>query len=131
AWRRSGLGSSSKLTVAGDGPERPLVEAPGLTGVRYVGAVSRAEVGALMADAGVVVMPSIWDEPFGLTTVEAFARGRPVIATDFGASRQLVDDTTGWLVPADEGSLAAAMVEAGSTDLGPRGAAARGRYEQC
>src|SRR5437660_2766890 len=83
-----------------------------------------------MVDAGVLVMTSIWEEPFGLATVEAFARGRPVIATAFGASRRLVADTNGWLVEADPAALAAALTEAATVDCSARAAGARRRYEE-
>lgn len=59
----------------------------------------------------VLVVPSIWREPFGLTVVEAFARGVPVIGSDQGAIADLVGAVgKEWLVPAgDVDALAAKM----------------------
>lgn len=59
----------------------------------------------------VLVVPSIWREPFGLTVVEAMARGVPVLGTDCGAIGELVK-TSGlgadWVV---EGGNAAQLAD--------------------
>jgi glycosyltransferase involved in cell wall biosynthesis len=48
----------------------------------------------------VVVVPSLWPEPFGLVGLEAMGRGRPVIGSDTGGVREwLHDGETGYLVP--------------------------------
>ncbi|MDD5623283.1 MAG: glycosyltransferase family 4 protein [Candidatus Peribacteraceae bacterium] len=39
---------------------------------------------ALYDDADLVVVPSQWEEPFGLTAIEAMARGRPLLVTRRG-----------------------------------------------
>ena len=49
---------------------------------------------ALMADylrlADVAVIPSVWEEPFGLTVVEGMAAGLPIITTNRGGIPELV-----------------------------------------
>lgn len=59
----------------------------------------------------VLVVPAIWREPFGLTVVEAFARGVPVIGSRLGAITELVGAVdAAWLVePGDPVALAARM----------------------
>jgi glycosyltransferase involved in cell wall biosynthesis len=48
----------------------------------------------------VAVVPSVWDEPFGMVALEALAAGRPVIATDAGALPEIVGDgEAGVVVP--------------------------------
>jgi glycosyltransferase involved in cell wall biosynthesis len=50
--------------------------------------------------AAVVVVPSMWGEPFGLVGIEAMARERPVVGFDRGAIGEWLDHgTTGLLVP--------------------------------
>ena len=39
-----------------------------------------------------LLFPSVWVEPFGLTVVEAMARGVPVIASDRGGPRDIITD---------------------------------------
>ena len=47
-----------------------------------------------------LVAPSIWSEPFGLVVPEAMSAGRPVIASNVGGLRDLVEDgVNGLLVP--------------------------------
>lgn len=53
---------------------------------------------ALYEAADIVVVPSVWDEPFGMVAVEAMAVGRPVCASRVGGLQHIVDHTmTGFL----------------------------------
>jgi glycosyltransferase involved in cell wall biosynthesis len=73
----------------------------------------RDDVPRLMQAVDVVVHPSVDPEPFGRTLVEAMLAGVPVIATDTGASAEILDgETTGTLVPPRRPDrLAAALSE--------------------
>ena len=84
------------------------------------------EVSAALDDATLLVLPS-WPEGLGRVVIEAFARGRAVVATDAGGIPDLVTDgVEGLLVPpADVGALAAA-IERVLADRDARGTA-RGR----
>jgi glycosyltransferase involved in cell wall biosynthesis len=56
------------------------------------------------------VMPSLWPEPLGATVAEGMSRGRAVIGTRPGGHADMLDETTGILVPqGDAAALAAAM----------------------
>jgi glycosyltransferase involved in cell wall biosynthesis/SAM-dependent methyltransferase len=46
-------------------------------------------------------------EGFGLTIAEAMAYARPVVATAYSANLEFMDDTTGYLVPTNEGVVPA------------------------
>jgi glycosyltransferase involved in cell wall biosynthesis len=67
--------------------------------------------GTFLDSIDLLVVPSIWREPFGLTVVEAFARGVPVIGARLGAIADLVGNVgEDWLVtPGDVPALAARM----------------------
>jgi len=71
----------------------------------------RSDVMDLMAVVDCVVHPSIYPEPFGLTLVEAMSVGTPVVATDAGAAREILEDgRAGRLVPpGDAPALADAL----------------------
>ena len=85
----------------------------GIEGVlRIVGASDDMPAAYMLAD--VVVSPSIYPEAFGRTIAEAQAMGRPAIATNHGAAREiLLENETGWLTPPEDvDALAAAIARA-------------------
>jgi glycosyltransferase involved in cell wall biosynthesis len=79
--------------------------------VRWLGWLSRDDNRLEAASASVVVVPSIWQEPFGLVAAEASMAGRPVVASRVGGIPDIVlDHETGLLVPpGDSVSLAVAI----------------------
>jgi glycogen synthase len=108
----------ARLLIAGEGAARPelerLVEACGLSDVvEFMGAVASAEVPALINIASLVVVPSRWDEPFGLVALEAALMARPVVAARVGGLTEAVEHgTTGLLVDReDPAALANAMTQ--------------------
>lgn len=96
------------LTIVGDGPERADLEAKAPPHVRFLGQRAAKEVRALMNSAGALVVPSLCYESFGLTIVEAFACGLPVIASRLGAFQELVEHgrTGVFFTPGDAVDLA-------------------------
>ena len=66
--------------------------------VRFVG--FRSDVLRFLSAADLIVHCSIEPEPFGMVLVEAMACGKPVIASDSGGPREIVESgVTGLLVP--------------------------------
>jgi L-malate glycosyltransferase len=126
-----------RLVLVGDGPERAGVEAQlhalNVTDkVRFLG--TRADVARLLHGADAFLLTSI-SEGIPLTVIEAMAAGLPVIATDVGGLREVVDDgVTGLLAPAkDDAALASHVLRlAADADLrramGDAGRARAKRY---
>ena len=78
------------LHIIGDGPERRSLDS--LAGewqltprVRFFGSLPPAELDAVLAQAAVVVVPSLGGEVFGLVVAENMLRALPVVASDLGA----------------------------------------------
>jgi glycosyltransferase involved in cell wall biosynthesis len=71
----------------------------------------RADARELLEGADVCVVPSVWQEAFGLAALEPMARGVPVVASRVGGIPEVVvDGETGILVPpGDEAGLARAL----------------------
>lgn len=67
--------------------------------VIYAGSVRPAERNRLLGRASALLHPILFDEPFGLSVIEAMACGTPVIAFDRGSMPELIDNgKTGFLV---------------------------------
>ncbi|MGC9157428.1 MAG: glycosyltransferase family 4 protein [Terracidiphilus sp.] len=102
-----------RLKIVGDGPLREEVErrAASGRGIEYLGRQPHEAVFRAMAKARILVFPSACFETFGLTIVEAFAQGTPVLASDHGTARELVEEgATGFrFPPGDAAALAAAV----------------------
>jgi len=115
AWRRVAAElPSARLVIVGQGSRQHVVDAllrdlPGQ--VEHIPRLSPAEVAAAFDRATLLVLPS-WPEGLGRVVIEAFARGRGVVATAAGGILDLVHDgVEGILVPrADEDALVSAVV---------------------
>ena len=118
------------LAMVGEGPReaswRALAGALGLQArVHFLGL--RNDVEEVLAAASVVVVPSEWEEAFGLATIEAMAASRPVIVTRSGAMPHIVGDA-GMVVPKrDPHSLAQAIAKVLSDRVFAHGLGAAGR----
>jgi glycosyltransferase involved in cell wall biosynthesis len=104
-----------RLVVAGSGPEEPALRAlaaeSSTANVSFVGQVNRADVARLIQQSFVTVLPSHAFETLGKSILESYAEARPVIASDLGSRRELVDNgRTGILYRVgDDGALADAI----------------------
>jgi glycosyltransferase involved in cell wall biosynthesis len=121
---RRALGRPLRLVMAGDGPERGSWEAAaraleaddGDLRITFTGWAAGEVLAANMAEADLLVVPSLWPEPFGLVGPEAGRYGLPAAAFDVGGiSDWLREGDNGALAPADPptaAGLAAAIVRA-------------------
>ena len=97
--------------------------------VDVVGEVT--DIDSYLDAADVVVMPSDNPEPFGLVAIEAFARGRPVVASDDGGLADIVTHGhDGWLFPpGDVAALQAILGTLTRAEVEAAGLRARETYE--
>ena len=71
--------------------------------IRYVGEAGPEEKRRLMGGADALLFPIVWDEPFGLVVIEAFACGTPVLAFANASAPELIQPgETGYLAEAGE-----------------------------
>lgn len=108
------------LTVVGAGTYEPP------DGVRFLGPQPPEVVAAEMERCAAVVVPSVVYEGFPRVVVEAFARGRPVVATDVGPLPGIVTPDRGWVSPPAAGALRAVLESVTADPV--RGANARAHY---
>ncbi|MBD2692162.1 glycosyltransferase [Anabaena catenula] len=62
----------------------------------------RADVPCLLAAADIHCQPNTGAEPFGIAFIEALYAGLPVVTTAMGGAMEIVDDSCGRLIPADD-----------------------------
>lgn len=116
AW--AALPKNHKLVIAGDGPDlnrlQELAETHQLGNVTFAGFVPKDKQGELWDGAAFLVVPSVWQEPFGMVVLEAWARGRSVVAHSVGAMPELIEEGyNGMLADQDiEGALSEAIANA-------------------
>lgn len=102
------------FVIAGGGPLRQdaagwIRDASLSDNMRLLGAVS--PVAVHLAAADIFLLTSRW-ENLPVSIVEAFRAGLPVVATDCGGVRELVDDPVGAMVPIEQPeATAAALLE--------------------
>lgn len=137
AWRLLGA-RAPRLRVIGAGEGASAVQAriaeAGLSErVELRGTLPHARAMDELARARLLIFPSIWYEPFGLSIIEAYARAVPVLASRIGSLPELVRDThTGALfAPGDASALAQRVTElwANQGQLEAMGAAAHREWQ--
>src|SRR5206468_12466033 len=77
--------------------------------VRYVGPVDDLEKNQLLGEAAALLMPILWDEPFGIVMAEALACGTPVIGFQRASVPEVVADGVSGFLVNDVAQMAAAI----------------------
>ena len=138
-WDRY-LGKSGEpglsLGIAGSGPlgDEVAAWASARPSVEIHGTVSSDKCTELISRARAVLLPSAWEETFGLVAVEAMAAGVPPIAAGHGSFTELITPGVDGLLfsPGDPDALALAIadVEGNPEQYEAYGEQARKTYEQ-
>ena len=139
AWDRylaSSRDQGLRLAIAGAGSLDGEVAAwaSARPSVDKLGLIPPSQVRELTARARAVLVPSVWEETFGLVVVEAMAAGTPAIAAGHGSFTELVTPGADGVLfqPGDPGGLAdvVADVAAHPEKYESYGRRARESYEQ-
>jgi glycosyltransferase involved in cell wall biosynthesis len=111
---------AADLLVAGDGTHAAALRriAAGAAGVRFLGRVSDEMLARCYAHALAVLVPSAGYETFGITVIEAFREGKPVLARAIGPLPEMVEGSGGGLLFSNPAELRAALTRlAGDAEL--------------
>lgn len=80
--------------------------------VCWAGQLPRSELPAIYAAHDILVFPSVWDEPFSITILEALAAGLVVVATDTGGTPEIIHpEQTGLLFAKEDAAGCAACLQ--------------------
>jgi glycosyltransferase involved in cell wall biosynthesis len=135
-YRQKSSEPGLKLGIAGGGPlgDEVAAWAAARPSVEMYGTVSSDRCAELISHARAVLVPSAWEETFGLVAVEAMAAGVPPIASGHGSFTELITPGVDGVLfsPGDPAALALAIadVEASPERYETYGEQARKTYEQ-
>jgi glycosyltransferase involved in cell wall biosynthesis len=84
-----------QLTIVGDGPERPALEKQVIdlqlqAQVKFPGSRQGEELADLLRQHEILVVPSLWQEPFGIVALEGIACGCVVIGSAGGGLSEAI-----------------------------------------
>lgn len=84
-----------KLIICGDGPLKDFVREKCEIDKRisFLGTVFKEDKDKVLKSCDIMIIPSIWYEPFGRVVIEAYKYGLPVIACKIGGINELLQDT--------------------------------------
>lgn len=106
----------ASLALVGDGVMKEeltaLVQSTGLKDkVRMPGGQPPDQVAEWICASDVLTLPS-WSEGYPNVVVEGLACGRPVVATDVGGTREILDENNGILIPPKNAQILQQALEA-------------------
>jgi glycosyltransferase involved in cell wall biosynthesis len=116
----AGMSDAVHYLVIGEGPQQGALKdrAQGLglgDRVHFLGRVERTRLPLVLAEADLMVQPSIGVEAFGISVVEAMACGLPVLASDGGGLPEIVlDGQSGRLLKEGDVAVWRAAIEQGA-----------------
>jgi UDP-glucose:(glucosyl)LPS alpha-1,2-glucosyltransferase len=127
-WRAELIGSDR---FRADSPEtdftRRVHAAAQTAGVALLGYRDHPDVLAALTRASIVVVPSRWQEPFGLAALEAMACGAALICSPRGGLPEVAGDAALYAEPDDPKALAACIIDLASDQPRREAFAAAGR----
>ncbi len=110
----AGRGLRPALAIVGGGPEKPALESQALRlgiaeQVRFLGFRDAEEIVRLLNGHRILVVPSRYDEPFGIVALEGIACGCLVIGSRGGGLKEAIGDCGLTFANGDAGELAAVL----------------------
>lgn len=102
-------GLSPNLTIIGDGPERESLQTQAQSlklDVDFVGAKRGEALTRLLNRHRIMVVPSLWNEPFGIVALEGIACGCVVVGSEGGGLKDAIGPCGVTFPNGDAGALA-------------------------
>ena len=81
--------------------------------IEFLGQVEHNKLLRIYSDSLLTIVPSIWPEPFGRVALESIRQGTPVVATNRGGLKEIIDDSiTGYITQMDAKALSKDIIRA-------------------
>jgi glycosyltransferase involved in cell wall biosynthesis len=110
------LGAKPHLTIAGDGPERASLEKQAAelelqSQIAFAGGRHGEELAKLLRQHQLLVIPSLWQEPFGIVALEGIACGCVVVGSAGGGLAEAIGACGVTIPNGDAAALASAIAQ--------------------
>lgn len=96
------LPKTIKLKIVGSGPEennlKKYSKENNLDNIEFLGFKNREEITDIYQNCISTILPCNWFEIFGMTNIESFINGKPVIASNIGGIPEIVEDNINGLL---------------------------------
>ena len=104
------------LVVCGDGPleswAKKILKDNNVDNVTFEGHINNKKVKDLISESLALIFPSQWYETFGMSIIEAYSVGTPVISNNVGNMKYLVNKTIGLSIDCSiEDNILKAIIE--------------------
>ena len=81
--------------------------------IKFLNQVEHDKLLKIYSESLLTVIPSVWPEPFGRVALESISQGTPVVATNRGGLKEIIDDSiTGYITQTDVESLSKNIIRA-------------------
>lgn len=87
-----------KLHIIGEGPVKAQLQMQKIQGITYKGQIHYEDTLKALAESRFLVVPSVWEEPFGRVALEALSLGIPVLAADRGGLPEIIKNNFSGLI---------------------------------
>ena len=86
-----------KLKICGDGflKDKVLEACKNNPNISYLGKINKEQLYKEYENSDIVVVPSLWVEPFGMVVIEAMINGCPVVGSNFGGIHEIISNVKG------------------------------------
>jgi glycosyltransferase involved in cell wall biosynthesis len=118
AWRKAAV-ADAQLLIVGTGPQEEELKALALGDptIHFTGHCAHDHLMEMVAASRVSIIPSLWDDPFPRTGVEAFSVNTPVIASAKGGLVEIIEGTGGGATyPAGDVDVLAGLITQAMND---------------
>jgi glycogen(starch) synthase len=108
------LETTPRLTIAGDGPERARLEKQALrlglrSRVDFIGSQTSEQLAKVLGQHQIMIVPSRWEEPFGIVALEGIACGCVVVGSAEGGLAEAIGPCGVTFPNGDAGALASIL----------------------
>src|SRR5439155_27157997 len=90
-WRDPAMGSV-RLVMAGQRVLAERLSKNSTPNIQWVGHVEGEQKKDLVSNCRAILFPALWPEPFSTVAYEAYEMGKPVISSNVGGMKELVQD---------------------------------------